>query len=267
MILPLTSTSKPTGCALGIEHSGTNNKRTTHGNHVGCWIFFVCRTASRWTVISVQVLPFLCLQEKTEMVTEFQVAAVRLSCHPPNLNSSKWNLLLWRPSNYFSLSSILPLKTGKKKSRGPCLKPLFLPRTSIILYSYTKCTPFSRNKMFFLPRFSLFASNPLLVSRPLLSPAVPRLAMDAITRVNSATVFVQSTEHRQAQNVDTSTLLVVFSRAWRWMDLCTVVNGDEAWCCVRVDILAERCCWIFLSAGVWRHADSHRGIPVYTASS
>jgi hypothetical protein len=52
--------------------------------------------------------------------------------------------------------------------------------------------------------------------------------MDAITRVNSATVFVQSTEHRQAQNVDTSTLLVVFSRAWRWMDLCTVVNGDEA---------------------------------------
>jgi hypothetical protein len=104
----------------------------------------------------------------------------------------------------------------------------FLPFTSLnSLFLYKQYIPLSRNKMSFLPRLTLFPSNPVLVSRPLPSPTVLRLAIDAVTkRVNSTTVFVQNTEHRQEQNMDTTTLLMVCSRAWRWVDRCEVANRD-----------------------------------------
>jgi hypothetical protein len=126
----------------------------------------------------------------------------------------------------FSKSSILRLEQKKFASFVSSL--YFLPLTSQkSLFLYKQYTPLSRNNTSFLPRLFLFPSNPVLVSRPLLSPTVPRLAMDAMTnRGNSTTVFVQNTEHRQAQNMDTLRLLVVFSRAWPWIDRCTVAIRD-----------------------------------------
>jgi len=105
---------------------------------------------------------------------------------------------------------------------------IFLPPTSLkSLFLYKQYTPLSRHNMSFLPRLSLFPSNPVLVSRHLLSPTVPRLALDAVTnKGNSTTIFVQNTEHRQAQNEGMSTLLVVFNRPWPWVDRCTVAIRD-----------------------------------------
>jgi len=146
------------------------------------------------------------------MVSKFQVAALRFSCHPPKFLRLK--LLAVEAITFFK---IIHFTIRAKKNLVSSIPSLyFLPLTSLkSLFLYKQSTPLSRNNMYFLPRLSLFPSNPALVSRPFLSPTVPRLALDAVTnRGNSTTVFVQNIEHQQAQNMDTSTLLVVFSRAW-----------------------------------------------------
>jgi hypothetical protein len=159
------------------------------------------------------------------MVSEFQDAAVRFSCHLPEFLRLK--LLAVEVITLFFLIIHFAIR-AKKKSVSFVSSHYFLPLTSLkSLFVYKQYTPLSRNNMSFLPRLSLFPSNPVLVSRPLLSPTVPRPAMDAVTnRGNSTTEFVQNTEHRQAQNMDMSTLLVVYSRTWPWIDRCTVAIRD-----------------------------------------
>ena len=146
------------------------------------------------------------------------------------------------PSQFKSLKTkFLPVEAIKLSSQIVCwstksrknpalvsghyLLPL-TPLNSLFLYKH-----FPEIECLFFHDFSLFRINPLFFFRPLLSHSVPLLAMNAVTkRVNSTAMFVQRAEHREAQNMNTSTPLAVLSRAWHWTSGCRDTKSDKAWC-------------------------------------